>query len=174
MRTNDVIDIYQLLYCSVALRPMSAGEMQGLVLHAKQSNKQNGVTGVLMMHEGIFLGWLEGPKPAVRSLWQRLLADPRHHCIVELQHHEEVEHRAFRNWSVSQASHDDILSVVQEARMRIESGFYSPWGKAINALCALLETEAPASAVRRLHTRTQYSNSLYPSQFSSSSHAALH
>ena len=102
--------LYQLVYSSVLKQSLTQSQTNALVENAQRANQAAGITGILMMDDGIVVQWLEGNKAAVRALWARLQHDPRHHCIVELLHREYQGKRLYPDWSMHQASLQDMLA----------------------------------------------------------------
>ena len=134
---DEDYEIYQLLYCSLAARALETVQMAQLLDTARTLNKMDHITGVLMVHDGIYVQWLEGPKEAVLELWGRLQRDPRHHCVVKLLEHGEVEERSCPQWSMREVSRDELLAIVNEAEAE-SARTASPWGNAIHVLNELL------------------------------------
>ena len=137
-RLDEDYEIYQLLYCSLAARPSNEVRMAQLLDTARALNKMDHITGVLMVHDGIYVQWLEGPKEAVLGLWSRLQRDPRHHCVVKLLEYAEAEERSCPQWSMREVSRDELLAIVKEAELE-SSRIVSPWGNAIHVLNELLQ-----------------------------------
>jgi hypothetical protein len=134
---------YQLAYCSLLKVPMTQLELDTLVAHAQETNTRNGLTGLMMIDSGLVVQWIEGRRDVVRGLWDKLLADPRHHCIVELLHRDFQEQRTYPNWSMQRTTRKDMLAIVHSAREAAQSpfGLPNPWADAIAALCILLDPD---------------------------------
>jgi hypothetical protein len=81
---------YALLYQSRATRGLDASGLRAILETAVVRNEALDVTGLLLYGEmanfpgipGLFVQWLEGPEAAVRSLYERICADPRHVDVV--------------------------------------------------------------------------------------------
>ncbi len=65
-----------------------------------QNNRRDGLTGVLMRHEGRFLQAIEGRRSDVDRLIDRLRADPRHQD-VRLLSDQNVRERLFPQWPMT-------------------------------------------------------------------------
>lgn len=88
-----------LCYQSRALPVTNSGELQGLLNEARERNRRLGVTGMLV-HEGErFYQWLEGPRPALGSLWQSISRDARHDD-VQLLGEGVTPARLFSEWDL--------------------------------------------------------------------------
>jgi len=106
--------LYAVLYQSRATRGLDASTLRAILEAAVVRNAALGVTGLLVYGEmarlpgvpGLFLQWLEGPEPAVRGLYDRIAADPRH-ADVETIAEGPVEtftgsdSRLFPTWSMA-------------------------------------------------------------------------
>ena len=129
--------IYQLAYSSVAVEQMSRAALDLMVQEAVISNSSHDVTGTLMASDGFFIQWIEGPKHHVRDLFERILKDPRHHCIVKLMEEELFTNRLFPEWSMRLSERQEMLDILEAAHLSaVEKG--SEWETAIQMLRTLL------------------------------------
>lgn len=74
--------IRQLIYCSVATRPLAAQEMQELVAWSRVHNAARDITGFLYWDRKSYLHVLEGEHHAVEQLYARIQLDARHANLV--------------------------------------------------------------------------------------------
>ena len=64
--------MYQLVYTSLlATREFPAADLKKLLVRARLRNKEAGVTGMLVFHDGTFLQALEGEKRAVLDVFSQ-------------------------------------------------------------------------------------------------------
>ncbi len=133
--------LYQMAYCSVLARPLDADEMHLLITQAQRNNQVHHISGMLMVDGLLVIQWLEGRKDEVRALWANILKDPRHGCIVELLHRDYQTQRLFPDWTMRQATREDMIAIVHNARELSHSALPSPWANAISVLCILLDPE---------------------------------
>jgi hypothetical protein len=104
--------VFRLLYRSHS-RIADANENAelGRILRASRNNNgASGVTGALMFYDHWFAQVLEGPKAAVRALFEKIAADPRHDA-VEIHDERTVDARVFSRWAmahVGEHGHSDI------------------------------------------------------------------
>ncbi len=131
--------LYQLSYCSILKQEMDEAAVRAMVSQAQRKNVAQNITGMLMIEKGLVIQWLEGPKATVRALWDRLQADPRHHCIVELLHRNFATERLFPDWSMQRATRQEMLEIIHDARVKASAGEPSPWAGAISTMCILLD-----------------------------------
>jgi Sensors of blue-light using FAD len=89
-----------ILYISKAARPMTHGDLAGLLEHARRRNAQEGITGVLLYSEGAFMQYLEGPAEALLRVYAIIKAHPLHFGLIDLVR-EPISTRAFAEWSMA-------------------------------------------------------------------------
>ena len=91
-------------YSSLPARPLDADEVRALVARAVASNRQNDVTGqLLLVEEGPrvvrYVQWIEGPRDPVLDLLVRITNDARHYDL-RLSHVGPVAARRYPTWSM--------------------------------------------------------------------------
>ena len=91
--------VYQLIYVSAAKVLMAPAELGELLLKARAHNRRVGVGGLLVHQDGSFFQVLEGPQPAVDTLYTRISRDDRHHRVHVLSR-ADVTEAAFLGWSM--------------------------------------------------------------------------
>lgn len=92
--------MYQLIYVSTAVKQMSADALRELLTIARRNNIKEGVTGMLLYHEGSFFQVLEGEEEAVQGIFRRVERDSRHRMVTVLME-QDVDERAFGDWSMA-------------------------------------------------------------------------
>lgn len=92
--------MYQLVYVSTATEPFSSQDLARLLETSRKNNAADGVTGMLLYHDGNFFQVLEGDRDAVTRVFRRVERDPRHQAVMTI-HEDEVEERAFGDWSMA-------------------------------------------------------------------------
>ena len=99
---------FRLMYRSRDRLPADSreDELAELFARARSDNHKQRITGALLLSGRRFVQVLEGDKVAVRSLFSRIQADPRHD-EVELLFAEPVDSRTFARWSMARASMPD-------------------------------------------------------------------
>lgn len=125
-------DVFYAVYSSSAVRPFSEAELEELLRRSRESNKRLGVTGMLLYKDGRFMQALEGEESVVRTLFQKIAADPRH-CDVKLLDQGFTEEREFGDWSMgferltgdgleAPEAASDFLGRTESARDFLEGG----------------------------------------------------
>lgn len=92
--------MYQLVYVSTATTGFGSQELASLLEVARRNNSADGVSGMLLHHEGNFFQVLEGQEDAVKRIFERVEQDPRHQAVTVI-HEEEVDEPAFGDWSMA-------------------------------------------------------------------------
>ena len=95
--------LVRLMYASRAAETVTQDQLVAILKKSKANNPHVGVTGVLCFSGSIFLQVLEGGRMQVNALYNRLIADPRHHDVVLLSY-EEIGERSFAGWSMGQVN----------------------------------------------------------------------
>lgn len=99
--------MYQLIYVSTAVEQMTSEQLRELLAVARRNNIKAGVTGMLLYHEGSFFQVLEGDEDAVLGVFRVVEQDSRHRMVTVLME-QEVEKRAFGDWSMAFRSLGDF------------------------------------------------------------------
>ncbi len=101
--------MYQLVYVSSASADLSEDDLQDILCRARETNRDFGITGMLVYLDGCVLQVLEGRRGCVRELYARIEADPRH-CGARVLIESDVAKRAFPDWSMGfrKASRSDF------------------------------------------------------------------
>jgi len=89
----------RIFYISAATRFATARELDDILAVARERNRADQITGLLLYHDGSFAQILEGPDEAVRNCFERIKADDRHlGCRLLLE--DETTERYFDDWSM--------------------------------------------------------------------------
>ena len=89
--------LIRLVYVSHEVRPLTTADLDALLEESRRNNARLEVTGMLLYHDGDFMQVLEGEEEAVREIYRRIVADPRHSGILVLDD-TPVPDREFAGW----------------------------------------------------------------------------
>ena len=92
--------MHHIIYLSRVSEKLSSAELVALLTKARRSNESAGITGAMVYGEGRFMQVLEGEVTAVTTLYERIIADPRHKAILKLAD-KPIAARTFTNWSMA-------------------------------------------------------------------------
>jgi hypothetical protein len=109
----------QIIYESRATEQFDQGQLLGLVEHAQNRNRKDGVTGLLIYHDRTFLQILEGPEDAVLACYDRIERDPRHSDIWPLAKFE-LQNRAFSRWTMGLADTSSVPANMEDCTRNLE------------------------------------------------------
>jgi hypothetical protein len=91
--------MFFLVYVSSATRPFSGKDLRVLLETCRKNNAELGVTGMLLYKDGNIMQVIEGVEGAMRELYEKIAADPRHGGEITLQQ-GFAEGRQFPHWSM--------------------------------------------------------------------------
>jgi hypothetical protein len=97
--------LYHIIYVSKAVTPLSGEALNYLLKQSRQWNESVGITGMLLYIErhilsqvtGRFMQVIEGNEEDIKSLFQNIKKDSRHHQITILQE-GTISVRSFDDW----------------------------------------------------------------------------
>lgn len=78
---------------------MSKLELEEILRKSVESNKINGITGMLLYFAGTFMQVIEGSENNVKKLFSEIETDPRHKGVIVLLS-DEIERRTFSRFSM--------------------------------------------------------------------------
>ena len=105
--------MYQIVYISTAKQAFNEADLKKLLLRARLHNKEAGVTGMLVFHDGTFLQALEGEKRAVLDIFASIRTDPRHSDLIILHRGLGPELRVFGEWSMGFADFTGAAGILK-------------------------------------------------------------
>lgn len=91
------MELFGIAYASEASRPLSAEDLDGLLLSARSRNALVHVTGVLLYGEGQFFQYFEGTRDGVDEVYKRIKASRLHHNLLQLED-RRIPQRLFNRW----------------------------------------------------------------------------
>ena len=89
--------LYQLIYTSYATEALTSSVLNEIAEVSRTNNREAGITGVMLYHDGSILQVLEGEKEAVETLFAKIENDNRHIQIMVLMKRVS-ENREFQHW----------------------------------------------------------------------------
>jgi Sensors of blue-light using FAD len=92
-------DLVSLVYFSHARRRFDEAALLALLRVARANNARDGITGMLLYHDGNFIQALEGPRAAVERTFARIRANEAHDGVVATSV-MPIDARQFAEWSM--------------------------------------------------------------------------
>ncbi len=104
-RTSAEDRVFRLIYRSRNLIPGPDRKVEhgALFSHARSNNKQQHISGALLLSGDWFVQTLEGDEDAVRALYTTIEGDPRHDSVT-LVDTQTVEDRVFARWAMTEVA----------------------------------------------------------------------
>lgn len=134
--------LIRLTYASRSVGSLAASDVKDIVRSSQRNNAPLGVTGALLLANGIFLQCLEGDHLAVNALYHRILLDPRHREPAILSF-GEIDQRLHGGWSMGLVPMtDENRALVLQYSPRAEFDPYEMRPRALEALFAELAGKA--------------------------------
>lgn len=97
------MELHRLIYVSRAVdgSDVDLWALTSILHAAERNNHQNGLTGLLLAHEGFFCQALEGAPAAIHGLMKVLESD-RRHADIRILCDDPLGERAFSDWTMAQ------------------------------------------------------------------------
>lgn len=95
-----------IVYASEATSPMTTADLEALLVSARELNRKNGITGVLLCSGHQFLQCFEGPSDAVQETYDRICRSRQHKGLVVYMDFA-VAARTFEDWAMGCAMPTD-------------------------------------------------------------------
>jgi hypothetical protein len=105
--------VYRLLYLSHLASRRDFSVVARILHVSRERNQQLGITGVLVFDGARFCQLIEGPRPQIVSLAQRIQADPRHTGYRVLFEGEDDSARLLPRWRTGYCE-PDALDVLED------------------------------------------------------------
>lgn len=135
--------LVRLLYASRVV-DASPALFDAILNESRARNLSQGITGVLCYGNGAFLQVLEGARPAVSHLYNRIQRDARH-THIELLRFEEITERRFACWSMGQVNLSKLNNSI--ILKYSASHAFDPFSVSSQVSLALLEELTATAAV---------------------------
>ena len=92
-------DLFTVAYVSSATHRLTDQELAAILDISRERNAHDGLTGLLLYHDGNFIQVLEGPEAPLRATVARIRKDPRH-TLFTLLLDQPIGARAFAGWAM--------------------------------------------------------------------------
>jgi hypothetical protein len=78
----------------------STEDILDILKTSRRNNALQGITGLLIYHEGSIMQILEGEEKSIQPLFDKIARDKRHKRVIKI-HDERIESGSFREWSMA-------------------------------------------------------------------------
>lgn len=94
-------------YISNQAKILNEDHVENLLFQIREKNKKLAITGLLLLIQGKFIQYIEGPDEEIEKVYKKIKKDPRHNELVLLDS-GFVNERQFKDWSMAYKKIDDI------------------------------------------------------------------
>ncbi|NJM44376.1 MAG: BLUF domain-containing protein [Brachymonas sp.] len=146
--------LFRLMYSSVSINTLTQGQLADIFTVSIANNNRDHITGVLLADGRLNIQYLEGPEKLVQALWQRILVDTRHHCIVQLlEDRQSTAGRIFPDWAMlrGKTSRPEMLQLVRNAYSKLPLENRPIWASSVAPLMILLDSEYSSEYASAIH-----------------------
>ena len=112
--------IYALAYLSSATTLPKQSDLDEILAQSRRNNEADGITGLLMFHDGNFFQVLEGPKKAVETCYRRIAQDPRHQGHIVMMR-EDAPVRRFDNWTMAYVPFENMNATEKKGFLDLQA-----------------------------------------------------
>ncbi len=88
-----------IVYFSSAIRLFTKDELEVLLIDSRVFNKEHGVTGFLLYHDGSFMQCIEGADDDLSKVYKRITDSSQHQGIVKVLD-QFINIRSFADWAM--------------------------------------------------------------------------
>lgn len=87
-------------YMSSQANVLSEKDIEELLYQVREKNKRLAITGLLLLIQGKFVQYIEGPENVIEKVYKKIKSDPRHNELLLLDK-GELNERQFTDWSMA-------------------------------------------------------------------------
>lgn len=111
-------------YMSSQSRIMSKKSIEEFLFQVREKNKRLTITGVLLLIQGKFVQYIEGPAEEIDKVYESISNDSRHTDMILLDS-GDVENRQFNDWSMAykEVSDKRIKEIIGDENLNLEDVF---------------------------------------------------
>lgn len=111
-------------YISFQSRIMTKQSIEDFLFQVRDKNKRLAITGILLLIQGKFVQYIEGPAEEIDKVYESISKDKRHTEMIMLDSGSLTE-RQFKDWSMAYKEVDDkqIKEIVGKEDLHLEDVF---------------------------------------------------
>ncbi|MBZ9779653.1 BLUF domain-containing protein [Psychroflexus sp. CAK8W] len=111
-------------YISSQSRIMTKQSIEDFLFQVRDKNKRLAITGILLLIQGKFVQYIEGPAEEIDKVYESISKDKRHTEMIMLDSGSLTE-RQFKDWSMAYKEVDDkqIKEIVGKEDLHLEDVF---------------------------------------------------
>lgn len=111
-------------YISSQSRIMSKKSIEDFLFEVREKNKQLAITGILLLIQGKFVQYIEGPAEEIDRVYESINQDKRHTDLILLDS-GELNERQFEDWAMAykEVENKQIKAIVGKENLNLEEIF---------------------------------------------------
>lgn len=111
-------------YMSSQSRIMPKKNIEEFLSQVRDKNKKLAITGILLLIQGKFVQYIEGPAEEIDKVYNSISKDKRHTDMILLDS-GDLKERQFNNWSMAykEVSDKQIKGIVGDENLNLEEVF---------------------------------------------------
>lgn len=113
-------ELHRVVYLSSSTQHFPPEALEELLVGSREANARDGVTGVLIYHDGSFLQVLEGPRTNVLATLDKIRADTRHGGIIMLENRACLR-TTFPDWSMGYLDVSEFSDVQRDGYFELSA-----------------------------------------------------
>lgn len=105
-------------------RIMSKKSIEEFLFQVREKNKQLAITGILLLIQGKFVQYIEGPAEEIDKVYNSISKDKRHTDMILLDS-GDLNERQFNDWSMAykEVNGEQIKQIVGQEDLNLEDVF---------------------------------------------------
>ncbi|WP_127846461.1 BLUF domain-containing protein [Psychroflexus aestuariivivens] len=111
-------------YMSSQTQVMTKQNIEDFLFKIREKNKRIAITGILLLIQGKFVQYIEGPAEEIDGIYDIIKNDKRHNNMILLDS-GTLDERQFKNWSMAYKEVGDaqIKQIVGNQDLNLEGAF---------------------------------------------------
>ncbi len=103
-------------------------DIEKLLFQIREKNKRLAITGLLLLIQGKFIQYIEGPEDEIEKVYKKIKTDPRHNQLILLDS-GEVNTRQFKDWSMAYKKIEDevVEKITGYKNLELDDLFQNPY-----------------------------------------------
>lgn len=105
-------------------RIMSRKSIEDFLFEVREKNKQLAITGILLLIQGKFVQYIEGPADEIDKVYKSISKDKRHTEMILLDS-GNLDERQFKDWTMAykEVENKQIKAIVGKENLDLEAIF---------------------------------------------------
>lgn len=111
---------------SLQTQMMTQKDVEEFLLYIRDKNARLGITGILLLIQGKFIQYIEGPSENIDALYNTIKKDKRH-TDLKLLDSGSIKEQQFKDWSMAyhEISEMQVKDVMKDKNLDLKKVFIS-------------------------------------------------